>query len=421
MDESTRSFLSQAVRDALTSSGIDHDEGYIDSLISQVDNDVLQAHLATAGGNVEGSRLRTSSLVLQTPPASPHKGLGSYRLLQARKKNYANQAGAVKRKKRKQKTAKPSAESGNQSTFQEADKNSAQAGSHIQIPYGVDQEVSHRHVEAYSTNCLKAHSLPFLQLPSSDNAVTDSQVALPVSTFSSYQSGSAYATKAMTSILIECLKVNSAIAPYGHQTNLSPTRTDPSKIRKYVDEIAEYDYEKAVRTIQKEAALATGRGVQNRCNETILWKIILKGAALLDQTTLPPAKGPADGFTMAEKAATKKFMEAAGYKLGAENQRQCRIFWKNLFQMREVGIDKVLYYRTKEFDSYCRGYPKTAEISLVDATMSWETQYRPFIEQLETRVLRLGQGDLARFCDLETPPSYRKIGSSQVLLEQCRK
>ncbi|KAJ6021264.1 hypothetical protein N7540_006768 [Penicillium herquei] len=374
MDESTRSFLTQAVRDALTSSGIDHDEGYINSLISQVDNDVLQAHLATAGGNVEESRLRTSSLVLQTPPASPHKGLGSYRLLQARKKNYANQAGAVKRKKRKQKTAKPSAESGNQSTtFQEADKNSAQAGSQIQ------------------------------ELPSSDNAVTDSQVALPVSTFSSYQSGSAYATKAMTSILIECLKVNSAIAPYGHQTNLSPTRTDPSKIRKYVDEIAEYDYETAVRTIQKEAALATGRGVQNRCNETIFWKIILKGAALVDQTTLPPAKGPADGFTMAEKAATKKFMEAAGYKLGAENQRQCRIFWKNLFQMREAGIDKVLYYRTKEFDSYCRSYPKTAEISLVDATMSWETQYRPFIEQLETRVLRLGQGDLARFCDLETP------------------
>ncbi|KAJ6092187.1 hypothetical protein N7467_004156 [Penicillium canescens] len=30
---------------------------------------------------------------------------------------------------------------------------------------------------------------------------------------------------------------------------------------------------------------------------------------------------------MAEKAATKRFMEDAGYRLGAENQRQCRIFW----------------------------------------------------------------------------------------------
>lgn len=363
---------------------------------------------------MEESRLRTSSLILQTPPASPHKGLGSYRLLRARKKNYANQAGAMKRKKRKQKTAKPSEESGNQSTtFQEADKNSAQAGSQIQISYGVDQVVSHRHVEAYSTNCQKAHSLPFLQLQSSDNAVTDSQVALPVSTFSSYQSGSAYATKAMASILIECLKVNSAIAPYGHQTNLSPTRTDSSKVRKYVDEIAGYDYEKAVRTIQKETALAMGRGVQNRYNQTIFWKIILKGAALVDQLTLPPARGPADRFTMAEKAATKRFMEAAGYGIGAENQRQCRIFWKNLFQMREAGIDKVLYYRTKEFDSYCRGYPKTAKISLVDAVMPWETQYRPFIEQLETRVLRLGQGDLARLCDLETPHVIERLEVSK--------
>ncbi|KAJ5559593.1 hypothetical protein N7513_001992 [Penicillium frequentans] len=390
MDESTRGFLAQAMRDALASCGIDHDEGYIDSVISQIDKDILRAHVATAGDNAEEPRLRISSSVLQTPPASPYEGRGSYRLLQARKKNHANQAGAVKRKKRKQKTAKPSEDSGNKSTTQESDMNSAQAGSQSQISYSVDQE-----------------------LQSSDNPVTDSQVALPVSTFPSHQLDSAYTTKAMASILIECLMVNSAIARYGHRTNLSPTRTDPSKIRKYVDEIAEYDYEQAVRTIQKETALTMGRGVQNRCNETIFWKIILKGAALVDQTTLPPAKGPADGFTMAEKAATKNFMAAAGYGLGAENQRQCRIFWKNLFQMREAGIDKVLYYRTKEFDSYCKGYPKTAEISLVDAIMSWETQYRPFIEQLETRVFRLGQGDLARLCDLESPHVMERLEVSK--------
>ena len=39
MDETTRGFLAQAIRDALTSSGIDYNEGYIDSLISKVDND----------------------------------------------------------------------------------------------------------------------------------------------------------------------------------------------------------------------------------------------------------------------------------------------------------------------------------------------------------------------------------------------
>jgi hypothetical protein len=39
MDETARGFLAQAIRDAFTSSGIDHNEEYIDSLISKVDND----------------------------------------------------------------------------------------------------------------------------------------------------------------------------------------------------------------------------------------------------------------------------------------------------------------------------------------------------------------------------------------------
>lgn len=215
--------------------------------------------------------------------------------------------------------------------------------------------------------------------------------------------------KAMSSILFECFNVNSAIARYGHQTAVATVRTDPDKIRKYVDEVAEYDYEKAVRSIQRDKTLAMSKSVQNRYSETIFWKIILKAAALIDHTKLPSAKGPADGFTMAEKAATKKFMEDAGYGLGGENQRQCRIFWKNLFNMREAGIDKALYYRTQEFDGYCKAYPKTSEMSLVDAIKKWETQYRPYIEQLETRVLRLGKGDLMRLSDLENPQVAERL------------
>lgn len=38
MDKSTRSFLAQALRDALASCGIDYDEGYIDFFISQFDD-----------------------------------------------------------------------------------------------------------------------------------------------------------------------------------------------------------------------------------------------------------------------------------------------------------------------------------------------------------------------------------------------
>lgn len=380
---------------------------------------VLRAHTATASGNLEESRLRSSSSVNQTPAATSNQDLGLHRSLQPRKRKYANQTGAVNAKRHipktaKQRTAERFKESGDISTtFHTSDRDPAIAGFQDPISYSVDQEKNHQLAEAYTTNYDKAYLSPVLQGQCGEHPVAEPPVALPVSDFPSYQSDSAYTTKALASVLFECLRVNSAIARYGHQTNWSQTRIDPIKIRNYVDEIAEYDYEKAVRAIQKDTALTMGRSVQSRCNETIFWKIILKGAALVDEATLPSAKGPADGFTMAEKAATKKFMAVAGYGLGAENQRQHRIFWKALFQMREAGIDKALYYRTKEFDSYCKGYPKTAEISLVDTIMSWETQYRPFIEQLETRVLRLEQGDLARFCDLESPRVMERLEVSK--------
>jgi hypothetical protein len=47
MDETARGFLAQAIRDAFTSSGIEHNEEYIDCLISKVDNDgTLDTRLA---------------------------------------------------------------------------------------------------------------------------------------------------------------------------------------------------------------------------------------------------------------------------------------------------------------------------------------------------------------------------------------
>lgn len=157
-------------------------------------------------------------------------------------------------------------------------------------------------------------------------------VDIPVDSSLSYQADSTYTVKVMSSILFECTRVNFAVALYGHQTSGALTITKPNNIRKCVDEISEYaHYEKATDVICKDNALATGKGLQNRYNETIFWKIILKGAALIDYIKLPSAKGPTDGLIMAEKAATKKFMEDARYMLGADNQRQCCIFWKNLF------------------------------------------------------------------------------------------
>lgn len=49
------------------------------------------------------------------------------------------------------------------------------------------------------------------------------------------------------------------------------------------------------------------------------------------------------------------------------------------------------------------------EISLVNTIMKWETQHRPYIEQLETRALRLAKGDLMRLSDLENPQVVERL------------
>jgi hypothetical protein len=129
----------------------------------------------------------------------------------------------------------------------------------------------------------------------------------------------------------------------------------------------------------------------------------LKGARLLDPAKLPTAKGPLDEFSMAEKVATKKFMEEAGYGTSTANQRQYRNLWKSLFKMRKAGVDKILFYRTREFDTYCKGYPKNTEASLLDTVVSWERVYGPQIEQLETRVMKLSEGDFTGRSYLSQP------------------
>lgn len=190
--------------------------------------------------------------------------------------------------------------------------------------------------------------------------------------------------------------MNCKIGKYGLQTQKVSATTKPDKIRQYVDDISRLEYKEAIRIVKRDNALSTGREMQTRYNETAYWEIILKGANLINPAMLPTAKGPADGFTMAEKVATKKFMEEAGYGMGAENQRQCRNFWKSLFDMRKAGVEKILFYRTKEFDSYCKGYPKNLETSLVDMIVKWEKVYAAQIEQLENRVLKLKEGDFTR-------------------------
>lgn len=215
----------------------------------------------------------------------------------------------------------------------------------------------------------------------------------------------------MATVLVECVEVNVAMVKSHFDLPHRAGDLNPAgAIRERANKLVEYDYQRAMQIIHLDNALATERTLQRRCNEAVYWKVILKSAALLDPALLASAKGPSDGCSVAEKLSTKKFMEDAGFGLSGENQRVYRFFWKALWEMREAGVDKVLLYRTKDFDSFCKSYPRKSVTSLVDLMATWEIQFGPHIEQLETRVARLRNGDVERNFYLDDPLVANQMG-----------
>ncbi|CAI7634995.1 unnamed protein product [Penicillium pancosmium] len=219
MDETIRGLLAQAIQDAFTSSSLDHNEEYIDSLISKVDNDstcdarlgyvraltvipVLQVHLASQDGNARETPLRTSSPDLRTPPASPPKERGCYRILNAQKRDYANLARAESRKRRKRQIL--------QRSETRADEPS------------LGCTAAEGTIEAI---CQCSNQEP---LPDNGHVKGSRLLNLPDNDFSSFQQDTTFTMKAMASILFECLVVNLGIARYGHRTSMAPTTTDQS-------------------------------------------------------------------------------------------------------------------------------------------------------------------------------------------------
>jgi hypothetical protein len=213
----------------------------------------------------------------------------------------------------------------------------------------------------------------------------------------------------VTTVLVNCVRLNAAIGLHGPLTVKVRLTTDPSKVQQYAEGISELEYYKAVEVVKRDHAAAAGRSLQTRFNETVYWDIILKGAKRIEPTTLPRSKGPDDGFTPAEKAATKRLMEDLGYGLSPESQRQQRRLWKSLFDMRRAGISKFLFYRTQEFDSYCKTYPQRAVTSLIDTVTEWERIYKPHFEQLEYLVTHFMKGDIARRSCLRVPPVAARL------------
>jgi len=143
--------------------------------------------------------------------------------------------------------------------------------------------------------------------------------------------------------------------------------------------------------VVKQHALDARRHMQVRYYETTYWNIIRKRAECLNPATLPTSKGRLDEFTMAQKVATREFMEQLNYSIKVANQRRCRRLWKRLSDIREAGAERILFYRTKEFDTYCLLYPEESEVPLVQRVLGWEHAYGPYIAQLESRVRYTGQ------------------------------
>ncbi|KAH8751818.1 hypothetical protein BGZ57DRAFT_913151 [Hyaloscypha finlandica] len=203
------------------------------------------------------------------------------------------------------------------------------------------------------------------------------------------------ALRIMSSVLLHCASQHHRIGKFGGQSVNSTGTTSIAEVRAITKQVAGLEYEAAVRSVAKRNALQVGNDLQSNSDENIYWEIILKGAKLLDPATLPVAKGPWDGFSMAEKTATYDFMNSGGFGTCLENQRQCRGLWKTLFDIRRVGVEMITCYRTAEFNKYCKTYPKRSDISLIDTIVSWEKAYRPHIAQLESRVFEQRNGDFS--------------------------
>jgi hypothetical protein len=176
----------------------------------------------------------------------------------------------------------------------------------------------------------------------------------------------ASAMRTIETILTNCVELNYALTQYRRQKKDVTITTKIEDIRGYVEEITQLKYADAMHIVKKDNALFASKAMQARYNETAYWDIILKGAKFLDPAKLPTAMGRLDDFTRAEKHAMRTFMEEAGYGTSYANQQRCRRLWRNLSQMRNAGVDRILLYRTKEFDSFCHEYPKDTEPSLLE-------------------------------------------------------
>ena len=108
------------------------------------------------------------------------------------------------------------------------------------------------------------------------------------------------------------------------------TTTNIAEIRKYTEQtLVELPFEVATEKI--------GIGLQKAWEEAFYWDIIQIFASTLDP--MPTVRGPHDGFTPQERVATAKFIEMVGVGTSDENQRKCRLWWKDLSDLQNVTYE----------------------------------------------------------------------------------
>lgn len=202
--------------------------------------------------------------------------------------------------------------------------------------------------------------------------------------------GSAAGLKALETVLQHCVEVNLKLGKYKSGDVTATTRI--KSIQRYASDMAELTFDAAVYAAKKSRAMQASQDVQVRFNETFYWDIITKRAKYLSMSSLKNRGGPSDEFTLAEKDTTRIFMDQLGIGTSPENQRVLRRVWKRLSDMRRAGVDKILFYRTRDFDKICEENPKHVTIPLEERVSAWEKVYGPYIAALETRALEEARG-----------------------------
>ncbi|PVH71194.1 hypothetical protein DL98DRAFT_616299 [Cadophora sp. DSE1049] len=208
----------------------------------------------------------------------------------------------------------------------------------------------------------------------------------------------------MTGVLLTATKVRTQAGKFGSPEVILGTTTNINKIREYTEQwLVKQPFEIAIGKIAKTGVGYAGIGLQKSWEEVFYWEIIQRYAATLN--SMPTVRGPHDGFTPQEKVATSQFINMVGAGTSDENQRKCRLWWRDLSDMQNASVLYTLLYRNNEFNKYCKMFPRSKHSSqkLIDTIVSWEKVYSSHIKQVELRALDWARGDYSGRIDLQHP------------------